>query len=356
VRSTINIKDIAEKADVSIATVSNVINNRGRVGEETRKKILNIIEEYNYQPNELAKNLKLNKTDSIGVIVEDISVFNAPEIIKGIHAAAEEKQLTILLTNMGLFSKNGNEFPDVDKCKELAMPLYRQLVKSQVEGIIYIGVHPRDITDIICDSKIPIVYTYCYTRNEHDYSVNYDDEGGSYQITKYLIDMGHSQIGLISGLINSKSSHARFRGYQKALSEHLLMFNPQFVKTGDWEYESGYRMALDLLNQETKPTAIIAMNDLMAAGAIQAIKEIRLQVPDDISVIGFDNRELSGYHSPKLTTMSLPLEEMGKMAVNILHQIKLNQKVVQKKYLLDCHLVKRESVYSLNKIAPSTRV
>jgi LacI family transcriptional regulator len=115
-------------------------------------------------------------------------------------------------------------------------------------------------------------------------------------------------------------------------------------------------MALDLLNQETKPTAIIAMNDLMAAGAIQAIKEMRLQVPDDISVIGFDNRELSGYHSPKLTTMSLPLEDMGKMAVNILHQIKLNQKVVQKKYLLDCHLVKRESVYSLNKIAPSTRV
>nr|WP_253958042.1 substrate-binding domain-containing protein [Metabacillus halosaccharovorans] len=224
------------------------------------------------------------------------------------------------------------------------MPLYRQLVKSQVEGIIYISVHPRDITGIISDSKIPIVYNYCYTRNEHDYTVNYDDEGGSYQITKYLINKGHSQIGLISGLINSKSSHARFRGYQKALSEHLLMFHPQFVKTGDWEYESGYRMALDLLHQETKPTAIIAMNDLMAAGAIQAIKEQKLQVPDDVSIIGFDNRELSGYHSPKLTTMSLPLEEMGKVAMNILHQLKNNQNVVQKKYLLDCHLVERESV------------
>ncbi len=351
-RSKINIKDIAEKADVSIATVSNVINNRGRVGEETRKKIMSIIEEYNYLPNELAKNLKLNKTDSIGVIVEDISVFNAPDIIKGIHASAEEKQLSILLTNMGLFSKSGNEFPNVDKCKELAMPLYKQLVKSQVEGIIYIGFHPRDITGIIGESKLPIVYTYCYTRNEDDYSVNYDDEGGSYQITKYLITKGHRHIGLISGLINSKSSHARFRGYQKALSEYLLMFNPQFVKTGDWEYESGYRMAIDLLNQETKPTAIIAMNDLMAAGATQAIKEQRLQVPDDISVIGFDNRELSGYHSPKLTTMSLPLEEMGRVSMNILHQLKHNQHVAQKKYLLDCHLVERESVNSLTKITP----
>lgn len=348
-RLKINIKDIAEKADVSIATVSNVINNRGRVGEETRKKIMNIIETYNYQPNELAKNLKLNKTDSIGVIVEDISVFNAPEIIKGIYAAAEEKQLSILLTNMGLFSKSGNHFPDIDKCKKLALPLYRQLVKSQVEGIIYIGVHPRDITGIIPDLKIPIVYTYCYTRNEHDYSVNYDDEGGSYQLTKYLIGRGHSQIGLISGLINSKSTYARFQGYQKALSEHLLMFNPQFVKTGNWEYESGYRMARDLVKEATKPTAIIAMNDLMAAGAIQAIKEKQLQVPYDISVIGFDNRELSGYHSPKLTTMSLPLEEMGMVAMKILDQIKHNQKVDHKKYLLDCRLVERESVYSLSK-------
>ncbi|WP_299093339.1 LacI family DNA-binding transcriptional regulator [uncultured Metabacillus sp.] len=345
-RFKINIKDIAEKANVSTATVSNVINHRGRVGEETRKKIINIIEEFNYQPNEIAKNLKLNKTDSIGVIVEDISVFNAPEIIKGIHAAAEEKRLSILLTNMGLFSKNGNQFPDISKCKELAMPLYRQLVKSQVEGIIYIGIHPRDITDLISDSKIPIVYTYCYTRNKNDYSVNYDDEGGSYQLTKYLIDKGHSQIGLISGLINSTSTYARLRGYQKALSEHLLMFNPQFVKTGDWQYESGYRMTQDLLSQEIKPTAIIAMNDLMAAGAIQAINDSRFRVPVDISVLGFDNRELSGYLSPKLTTMSLPLEEMGKMAMDILDQIRKKHNVIQKKYLLDCQLVERDSVYS----------
>lgn len=341
-----NIKDIAEKANVSIATVSNVINNRGRVGEETRRKVIKIIEECNYQPNEIAKKLKLNKTDLIGVIVEDVSVFNAPEIINGIHAAAEEKGLSILLTNMGLFKKNGNQFPDTNKCKEFAIPLLNQLVSSQVEGIIYIGIHSRDITDLLPDSKIPIVYTYCYTKNEHDYAVNYDDEGASYQITKYLIEKGHRQIGLISGLINSVSTYARFQGYHKALSEHLLLFNPQFVKTGDWQYESGYHMAEELLKQESMPTAIIAMNDLMAAGAIQAIKNNGLQIPEEISVVGFDNRELSGYLSPRLTTMSLPLEEMGRRAINILEQIRNKQSVVQKKYQLDCQLVERDSVYS----------
>jgi LacI family transcriptional regulator len=343
----VKIKDIADKANVSIATVSNVINNRGRVGEETRKKILKIIDEVNYQPNEIAKSLKLNKTNDIGVIVEDISVFNAPEIINGIHAAAEEKGLSILLTNMGLFKKNGNQYPEISKCKELALPLFNQLVSNQVEGIIYIGIHSRDITGLIPDSKIPIVYTYCYTKNENDYSVNYDDESASYQITKYLINKGHTQIGLISGLINSVSSYARFQGYQKALSEQMLMFNPQFVKTGDWQYESGYRMTQDLLNQENIPTAIIAMNDLMAAGAIQAIKDNGRQVPNDISVVGFDNRELSAYISPTLTTMSLPLEEMGKKAMDILNQIRNKYTVNQKKYRLDCQLVERDSVYSL---------
>lgn len=343
----INIKDIAEKANVSIATVSNVINNRGRVGEETRKKIIKIIDDYNYKPNEIAKSLKLNKTDVIGVIAEDISVFNTPEIINGIHAAAEEKGLSILLTNMGLFKKNGNLFPEINKCNEFAVPLFNQLVSSQVEGIIYIGIHPRDLTDVLPDSRKPIVYTYSYTRNEDDFTVNYNDEGASYRITKHLISHGHSLIGLISGPINSASSYARFQGYQRALNEHHLMFIPQFIKTGDWKYESGYSMTKDLLHQKEVPTAIIAMNDLMAAGSIQAIKDLGYQVPKDISVVGFDNRELSDYISPRLTTMSLPLEEIGRKAMDILDQIRNSRTVSQKKYLLDCHLIERESVKSL---------
>lgn len=343
-----SLKEIAKKANVSVATVSNVINNRGRVGEQTRNKIKKIIEDAEYRPNEIAKSLKIKRTGTIGVMVEDISVFNAPDIVNGIHEAAESKGLNILLTNLRLYKKFGNDFPEIEECKRQATSLYHQLIANQVEGIIYVGIHSRDITGLLPNPKKNIVYTYCYTTNKGDYSVNYDDEDASYKITQYLINKGHKNIGLISGLINSATSYARFHGYQKALSLNELVFRPESVKTGDWKYDSGYSMMIDLLKQKNTPTAIIAMNDLMAAGAIQAIKDNGYEVPRDFSVVGFDDREFSQYISPTITTMSLPLEEMGKKAVDILDESRNEPEIDQKKYNLACQLVERESVKELN--------
>lgn len=343
----ISMKDVAKLAGVSTTTVSNVINNRGRVGEETRKKIIRIMEEVNYNPNKIAKSLKMNETGTVGVIVEDISVFNAPKIIDGINDYAEENELSILLTNMRLYKKAGNEYPDIKECRKMVTPLFQQLLSHQVEGIIYIGIHLRDVTGLLPETKTPIVYTYCDTRNDFDYSVNYDDEDASYQITEYLIDKGHRKISLISGLINSVSAYARFNGYQKALLDNQLNIDLNLVKTGDWQYSSGYTMTEDLLNQKDKPTAIIAMNDLMAGGAIQAILDKGYKVPEDISVVGFDNREFSNYTTPKITTIDIPLSNMGKKAIELLHRHEKNRKTNKTKYKLNCSLVERETVQAI---------
>lgn len=337
--------DIAKKANVSTATVSNVINNRGSVGEKTRKRVLEIIEKLNYKPNVIAKSLKTQQTNIIGVIVEDLSVFNAPEIIDGINKYAEENGYSILLTNMRLFKKYGNDFPSKEECEKIAFPLFQQLLSNRVEGIIYIGIHSRNVTGILPKTDIPVVYSYCYTTNEEDYCVNYDDDKASYKATEYLIKKGHTEIGLISGLINSSSAHSRFNGYRRALMDHELEFNPSFIKSGDWEYETGYTMAKDLLNQPKKPTAIIAMNDLMAGGVIQVARDLGYSLPDQLSIVGFDNREISQYYTPRLTTMALPLGDMGAKALDIL--LNSHSERDKTKINLECTLIERDSVKTI---------
>ncbi|WP_054860291.1 substrate-binding domain-containing protein [Gracilibacillus sp. JCM 18860] len=338
-----NIKDIADLAKVSVATVSNVLNNRGRVGEETRKKILKIVEEMEYKPNRVAKSLKMNKTHTIGVIVEDLSVFNAPEIIDGINEFAEENDYSILLTNLRLFKKFGNQFPDVDTYKEMVMPLFHQLLSNQVEGIIYIGIHRRNVSGILPESNTPVVYTYCDTSNDTDISINYDDYKASFDATNYLIKKGYREVALISGLINSESALERFNGYCKALMDSSIQFNPNYVKTGDWEFESGYMMAMDLLKEEKRPSAILAMNDLMAGGVLKAAKELNLDVPAELAIFGFDNREISSYYTPKLSTVSLPLHDMGERSIKTLIDVINGNNIKTNKIKLLCELIERDS-------------
>jgi LacI family transcriptional regulator len=339
-----NLKKIAQKANVSVATVSNVLNNRGRVGEETKKKILRIAEDFNYAPNRMAKSLKMNKSQTIGVIVEDLSVFNAPEIIDGINSFAEDHGYSILLMNLRMKKKTGVQYPDTEICKQEAAPMFKVLLASQVEGIIYIGIHSRDVKGILPDSSIPVVYTYCDTSNPKDLSVNYNDFSAAFYATDYLIEQGIKDIGLITGFKNSESTMERLKGFKKAFKESEIEWNPEWITNGDWEFNSGYHQGLVLLQKNNKPRAILAMNDLMAGGVIKAANELGINVPGDLAVIGFDNREISQYLTPKLTTMSLPLNEIGQQSIKLLIKKIRGEKILSNKIRLNCKLVKRESV------------
>ena len=220
------------------------------------------------------------------------------------------------------------------------------LLSKQVEGIIYVGAHCRDVSGLIDKLAIPVVYTYCYTDQESEISVIYDDELAAYEVTQYLIKMKHRQIAIITGPVDSIQSQERLKGYQRALYEPQILFNPEYLKIGNWERDSGYQAGYELLTLASRPSAIFAFNDVMAGGVIDAATELGLSIPGDLSLVGFDNRECSYSYTPKLTTMALPLNEIGKKAAELLikqlsHQ---GEKTYLQKQKLKCNLIERKSV------------
>ena len=339
--SKIGIKEIAARANVSTATVSYVLNGTRNVRLKTKERVLKVIEELNYKPNDIAKSLKSRRTNTIGVIAEDVTVFNVPEIIDGINDYADRHDLHILLTNLRLHKRVGRHYADVEAYRKHAENAVSDLRAKQVEGIVYIGVHPRDLTGLIDTDGKPIVYTYCYT--QHDVSIQYNDEQASYDAIRHLAAFGHRRIAVISGLMDSTPSRLRFNGYYKAVTEFELPFEPQLIKVGDWELESGFRLTKELLELPSPPTALLVMNDVMAVGALRAADAAGVSVPEDLSVVGFDNREFSDYLQPRITTMDLPLHDMGYAAMKALVRIINGEEAVQEEIPL-CRLLERDSV------------
>lgn len=303
----------------------------------------------NYRRNTIAKSLRTSKTSTIGIIAEDITVFNSPSIIDGINKFVEEQGFHIILTDLRLNKRIGINYSNIKSCIAEISESIDVLLSRQIEGIIYIGVHPRDVTGIIRKMNKPVVYTYCYTTRD-DYCVNYADKLAAYEITDYFINMGHEKIAVISGPIDSLATGERLQGYKEALMDNNLLYNPDYIKTGDWEFESGVSAIKKILSQNKElPTAIFAMNDLMAAGAIEAAFNLGYSVPDDLSIIGFDNREFSRFYRPRITTMDLPLSEMGAKSAEILINTINGKKVSEKSYKIKCRLIKRDSVKKYKK-------
>ncbi|RKP56188.1 LacI family transcriptional regulator [Cohnella endophytica] len=337
----IGIKEIAAKANVSIATVSYVLNGTRNVRPKTRERVLRVIEEMNYKPNNAAQSLKRKRTNTIGVIAEDVTVFNVPEIIDGINDCADKLDMHILLTNLRLDKRISRNFDQVDSYRSFAANAVSELLSKQVDGIIYIGIHPRDLTGLFDTYGKPIVYAYCYTQN--DVSLQYNDEQASYDAMAHLVKQGHKRIAVITGMMDSIPSRLRFNGFYKAIMEYNLPFDPQLMKMGNWEAESGYRLTMELLELNEPPTAILAMNDVMAVGVLRAAAEVGVLIPRELSVIGFDNREFSEYLIPRISTMDLPLHEIGYQAMESLALL-IKGEPIPNNPLPNCKLIERDSV------------
>jgi LacI family transcriptional regulator len=293
-------------------------------------------------PNSLARSLKQRKTNTIGIITEDLTVFNTPEIVDGIDACCEENGYEIILANMRLFKRYNNDFTDTPKHHELLDSMMRNMIAKQVEGIVYVGYHCREIAYLPSRVQVPFVYAYCYPKESVYPSVLFDDEKAAFDVTGLLIAKGHRNIGVICGPAGSYHTQARLKGFKAAMIEHGLEAAPGLIVYGDWERPSGYRLAGTLLDQGV--SAIFSFNDLMASGVYERAAERGLQIGKDISLFGFDNRDISQGYIPSLSTVEPPLHGIGrKCAEIILNQMK-RRRIGKKRVYLPCTILERHSV------------
>ncbi|MDR0886258.1 MAG: LacI family DNA-binding transcriptional regulator [Clostridiales Family XIII bacterium] len=310
------IKDIAKACNVSVATVSNVINDKPNVGDAIRARVLQALTDMDYRPNYVAKNLKTSSTQTIGILVEDITVFSIPEIIEGVTQCSEKHDYHIILNNLSLHNKYEDTYYYGEEYFDTVQKEIRELLAKQVDGIIYIASHERIIQCIPEDLLVPVIMTYGYSKSEKCPSVVVDEVRGTYELIEYLMKLGHEKIGVISGKDGNIHTSARMVGYQKALYDNNMFYNPDLVVSGEWTREGGYSCVDTLLANDV--TAIFCMNDLMAGGVYDRLAERSIIPGKDISIIGYDDRELASYLRPRLTTMKLPLYNIGYTSCELL--------------------------------------
>lgn len=338
------IKEIAKASGVSVATVSNIMNNKGGVGAQTKARVEKVIEEMNYTPNYVAKNLKTKNTRSIGVIAEDMTVFALPDIIDGITEYCEKDDYQILLVNLRLYKKFSDTYYQNDNHKEIVHKEIKKLLSKQVEGIIYVAAHER-FNDVIPDNlPIPVVVAYSFSNRPEVPSIVVNDMEGAVKLMRYVISCGHKKIGVIAGKKDSMHTQARLEGYQRALFEGNVLYDLNLIVYGDWERESGYRNTDILIDKGV--TAIFCMNDIMAGGTYDRLEELNLKVGEDIAVVGFDNREMAGFENPPLTTMGLPLHDIGYCSSEVIIRLLSKEKPENEKeiYYVECNPFIRKSV------------
>lgn len=313
----VTLKEIAQHCNVSVTTVSNILNGKEKkVSDETRKKVMDAIEELGYHPNYFAQGLRRQKTQTIGIIAEDIAQFTTPEIIEGIMEYCEAKRYRVLLQNLRLYARWNDQWYDKEELvKTVLDPAVRELSSIKVDGIIYVAGHARRIRFFPGELEVPAVLAYCHS-DENVPSVEVDDERGGYEMTKYMLQQGHTRIGVISGRADNIHARKRLLGYQQALYDAGVLYNPGLVRYGDWEPTQAYEATKELL--KAGATAIFCMSDWMAGGVYNCISDSGLKVGEHIAVTGFDDERTAAWFVPRLTSCRLPLREIGKEAAGIL--------------------------------------
>lgn len=304
------IKDVSLRAGVSITSVSQVLNGKDiRISDSKRKLIIKAAEDLNYTPNPFASKLKSNRSNMVGVILPDISNPYFVEIAKGIITRARESNIEIIIT-------------DSDNITENDLVNFDRMRSAGVDGIIISssGANNTELNEIIqvaADSeKFPLVLLDRDNINYNCNSVLIDNYIGGYIAGKHLLELGHEKIICVLGPVELNSTKNRLKGFKKALEEFNIPFNQEYLCYGNYSLESGYS-AVETIGDKNF-TAIFAFNDLMAFGAIKYFKEKNIEVPEKVSIIGFDNISFSEYFEVPLTTVGQPIKKLGERAFDLL--------------------------------------
>lgn len=333
---SITIKDVAKKAGVSPATVSFVLNKREGISKKTIKKVETAIRELNYYPTRSARSLITHKTMNLGFILSEKHFSIADpfytRILLGAEFEARKYNYYVLLTS------TEKEF-----AKEKSLP--RFVVERNVDGIMIAGSVDDSLICHIQKTGIPLILIDYLPMKGEANAILVDNIRGAYEAVSHLIKLGHKQIGFVGGSFNNPNIKERFFGYQQALEEFGIERNNNFILTDEPSsvMENGINAVNKLLKRNAMPAAIFVANDAQAIGCIKALKESGLKVPEDVAVMGFDDVEGGLLIEPQLSTMHVPKEEMGALAVKKMINIIENPTTNVDKTLISVELMVRES-------------
>ena len=331
-----NIRDIAKLAGVGVSTVSRVINEHPDVKDETREKILKIIKESNYIPNNSARILKQNNTKNIGVLMK--GVFNPffSEMINIIGSRINEAGYTMILQQNDYTTED-----DVDS-------LIAFVKEKRLQGIICLGGNFLNINDESFQFlDIPVVLTSVNTISKESKSkyssIGIDNILSAKESTQYLIDKGHRNIAMLLGEKDDVGiSGLRLEGYKKALIENNILYSDDNVFIGNYDYSGAYKATKEIINTRKDITAIFSISDIMAVGAAKAVIDQGLKVGEDISIMGFDGMDVSKYYNPGITTVKQPKKHMATNSIDLLLAL-LAKKEEHKHIIFETKIIERES-------------
>ena len=337
------IRDVAKLAEVSVSTVSRVINNASNVNDKTRENVMNAIAKLNFKPNRLAQSLGSGAFNAIGIVSTRSlqQAFNNPYfsmIIQAIGEVSEEKNYDIILNS------STSEEKEIEKCLSM-------IDSKVVQGLILLSSRINDrLIEKLHQIKIPFVVVgrVIDERLESEvYSVDTDNLNDCKEAVNYLVRLGHKRIGCIHAPLHYVVSKDRLDGYIDAHKEAGLPIDYSLIENGQYTLNDAYESALKILKKPNPPTAIFATDDIKAIGAYKAIKELNLRIPDDISLFGHNNYEYTAIMNPGLTTIEVPIQQLGKVSANVLFDL-IENKNPEHRTLLETKFIMRQSCKAAN--------
>lgn len=307
--NTVRIKDVAKLARVSTATVSHVINETRFVSDETKRKVLNAIERVGYTPNVHARNLASGQSRTLGLVISDITNPFFPDLVKSIQERALELGYEVIVLNT-------NYDPERDA------RYVQRLLELRVRGVMILTTE-MDLSVIqrLSSREIAVVFLDIGKVSRHTSNIRIDYEKGVHEAVEHLLELGHRQIAFISGPVRFKSAQFRRQAFLETMKSHRASLHTEpLILEGDFRLESGEQVAREIQKMKSRPTAVLAANDLMAVGALRELERAGLQVPRDVSVVGCDDISLAKLTDPQLTTIRIPRSEIGAAAVEAVLQ------------------------------------
>lgn len=331
------IKDVARLAGVSTTTVSHVINKTRFVAENTTKKVSAAIDTLNYAPSAVARSLKCNSTRTIGMLVTKSTNPFFAEVVHGVEEYCYKEGYTLILCNT-----EGNVAKQCD--------YLRMLTEKRVDGLFIMCSDINQELMSLLEKKqdLPMLVMDWGRQHMHIDCIRDNAEEGGYLATKHFIDNGHTNIACISGQLDKIICQMRLRGFRRALAEAGLTENPNWVVEANFECDGAAEAAKKLLLNDVLPTAVFCFNDIMALAAISTFQQAGLNVPDDISIIGYDNIDLAPFFSPPLTSINQPKNQLGKTAIKLLLKRLSNKESQQQIFEMQPELIVRCTVKNLN--------